>query len=325
MRIGKGHTPPPLRGTSPNLGEEWKCIAALVVRVLLGLFFLVSAIAKWVDIDRFEVHVFSYNLLSLSASFLVARLLIVAEILVGVGLVANIWHRFVNICAVLMLVGFSLFLGISALAGRTDDCQCMGSLIEMDPLQSLLKNAVLLLLLWISMHAKPWAWSPRWWLWVPAVLAVPTTLFIVSAPDNWLFDEETEIYNVEKLQEAIADDGELDALDLDEGKHVVAFVTAGCKFCRMADQKLSSIWQRHDLDSAALVYIVSTKDSTLAPLSLNDTTFLRPAYTLDRESFMLITYGQRPMVMLMEEGEVKGSCHYRNISEGQIVEFFGEN
>ena len=69
-------------------------MAALVVRVLLGLFFVVSAIAKWVDIDRFEVHVFSYNLLSLNASFLVARLIVVAELLVGIGLAANIWHRF---------------------------------------------------------------------------------------------------------------------------------------------------------------------------------------------------------------------------------------
>lgn len=296
-------------------------VAALVLRILLGLFFVVSAIAKWVDIDRFEVHVFSYNLLSLSMSFLVARLLIVAELLVGVGLVANIWHRFVNICAVLMLTVFSLFLCFAALAGRMDDCQCMGSLIEMNPLQSLVKNAVLLLLLWVSMHVKPWDWSPRWWLWVPFVLAVPVTLFIVSAPDNWLFGAEDEMYNEEKLQEVISDDGALATLNLDKGRHVVAFVTAGCQFCRMADQKLSTIWQRASLDSAVLVYLVTSKDTTLAPLTLNDTSFLRPAYVIDMETFMLITYGQRPMVMLMDDGKVKATCHYRNISESQIVDF----
>lgn len=299
-------------------------MAALVVRVLLGLFFVVSAIAKWVDIDRFEVHVFSYNLLSLNASFLVARLIVVAELLVGIGLAANIWHRFVNVCAVLMLVGFTLFLGYAALVGRTDSCQCMGSLLEMNPVQSMLKNGVLLLLLWVAMFAKPWAWSPKWWLWVPVVLAVPVTLFIVSAPDNWLFGPEDEIYNKEKLSEAIADGGELSALDLDEGKHVVVFVTAGCPFCRMTDQKLASIWQRGRLDSASLVYLVAAKDSTLTPLTLNDTAFMRPAYTVSKETFMMITYGQRPMVMLMDDGEVRGSCHYRNIDEGRIVQFMEE-
>lgn len=298
-------------------------VAALAVRLLLGAFFVVSAIAKWVDIDHFEIHVFSYNLLSLNASFLVARLVIVAELLVGIGLMSDIWHRFVNACTLLMLVGFTLFLGYAALVGRTDNCQCMGSLLEMNPVQSMLKNALLLLLLWIAMHAPEWRWHPKWWLWLPVVLAVPTTLFVVSAPDNWLFGSEDEVFNADALREAIVDDGQLGPLDLDEGKHVVAFVTAGCQFCRMADQKLSSIWQRHELDSASLVYLVYTKDSTIAPLSLNDTSFLRPAFTVDKETFMLITYGQRPMVMLMEEGEVKGSCHYRNISEGEIVEFFG--
>ncbi len=298
-------------------------VAALAVRLLLGAFFVVSAIAKWVDIDHFEIHVFSYNLLSLNASFLVARLVIVAELLVGIGLMSDIWHRFVNACTLLMLVGFTLFLGYAALVGRTDNCQCMGSLLEMNPVQSMLKNALLLLLLWIAMHAPEWRWHPKWWLWLPVVLAVPTTLFIVSAPDNWLFGPEDEVFNADALREAIVDDGQLGPLDLDEGKHVVAFVTAGCQFCRMADQKLSSIWQRHELDSASLVYLVYTKDSTIAPLSLNDTSFQRPAFTVDKETFMLITYGQRPMVMLMEEGEVKGSCHYRNISEGEIVEFFG--
>ena len=298
-------------------------VAALAVRLLLGAFFVVSAIAKWVDIDHFEIHVFSYNLLSLNASFLVARLVIVAELLVGIGLMSDIWHRFVNACTLLMLVGFTLFLGYAALVGRTDNCQCMGSLLEMNPVQSMLKNALLLLFLWIAMHAPEWRWHPKWWLWLPVVLAVPTTLFIVSAPDNWLFGSEDEVFNADALREAIVDDGQLGPLDLDEGKHVVAFVTAGCQFCRMADQKLSSIWQRHELDSASLVYLVYTKDSTIAPLSLNDTSFQRPAFTVDKETFMLITYGQRPMVMLVEEGEVKGSCHYRNISEGEIVEFFG--
>ena len=296
-------------------------VAALVVRVLLGVFFVVSAVAKWVDIDRFEVHVFSYNLLPLGVSLVVARLIIVAEILVGVGLIANIWHKFVNVCAVLMLVGFTLFLGYAALVGRTDSCQCSGPLLEMNPVQSMLKNAVLLLLLWISMYAKAWSWRPKWWLWLPAVLAVPVTLFITSAPDNWLFGPGDEIYGVEALNKGLSDEGELGPLNLDEGRHVVAFVTVGCQFCRMADQKLTSIWERGGLDSSALTYLVTVKDTTTPPLTMVDTVFQRPAYVVGKETFMMITYGQRPMVMLLEDGEVKGSFHYRNIDEEQIVRF----
>ena len=293
---------------------------ALAVRMLLGVFFIVSAIGKWVDIDHFEIHVFSYNILSLNASLLMARFIVVAEMLVGIGLLSNIWHRFVNACAVLMLVGFTLFLGYAVIIGREDSCQCMGALVEMNPTQSIVKNAVLLAALYFGMHCRAWQWRPRWWMWLPVVVAVPATLLIVSAPDNWLFGQEDEVYNTEALQTAM-EQGVLQSLPLDEGRHVVAFVTAGCQFCRMADQKLTSICHRAGIDSTALVYLVLTKDTAVAALTVNDTSFLQPAYTLDRETFVTITYGQRPMILLMDGGEVKGSCHYRNIDEHRIVRF----
>lgn len=131
-------------------------IAALVVRMLLGAFFICSAVAKLIDIDRFEVHVFSYNILSLNLSFLAARLVIVCELLVGIGLLANVFHRLVNICSLLMLVGFTMFLGYAALMGRTDSCQCMGPLLEINPTQSMLKNALLILLMLFAMGCAPW-------------------------------------------------------------------------------------------------------------------------------------------------------------------------
>ena len=61
--------------------------------MLLGVLFIVSAVAKLVEIDTFELYIFSYHLLPLTLSFLAARLVIVAEMLCGIGLLANIWKR----------------------------------------------------------------------------------------------------------------------------------------------------------------------------------------------------------------------------------------
>ena len=83
--------------------------AALVVRMLLGIVFIVSAIAKLCGMDRFEIYIFSYNILPLNVSFLTARVVTVCELLVGIGLVANVFKRLVDTCAMLMLVGFTLF------------------------------------------------------------------------------------------------------------------------------------------------------------------------------------------------------------------------
>ena len=296
-------------------------IAALVVRMLLGAFFIWSAVAKLIDIDRFEVHVFSYNILSLNLSFLVARLVIVCELLVGIGLMANVFHRLVNICTLLMLVGFTIFLGYAALMGRTDSCQCMGPLLEINPTQSILKNALLIILLLFAMGCAPWKWRPRWFVWLPVVVATLVTVFCISARDNWLFRASDEVYDAEEFDAAIRPEGELHPLHIDQGRHVVAFLTPGCQFCRMADEKLTYICRRNELDSCSFLYLVPSSDSTLAPLSVDSATFLRPAYLLPVMTYALITYGQRPMVFLVNEGKVEGTCHYRNIDEKRIVDF----
>ena len=296
-------------------------VVALVLRMALGALFIVSAIAKLIGIDRFEIYIFSFNLLPLTWSMMAARLVIVAELLVGIGLMANIAKRLVDTCALLMLVCFTLFLGYAALSGRTDSCQCMGSLVEFDPLQSIAKNAVLLLLLVVAMGARPWSWRPRWFVWLPVVLAPTVTVFVLSAPDNWLFGPSDEIYNAEQLDSAIAPDGELAPLKLAEGRHAVAFLSPGCQFCRMADEKLTHICRRNDLDSTAFVYIIPAADSTVAPLTLDTVSFIRPGHLVPPMTFALITYGQRPMLMLMENGKVTATCHYRNIKEKQTVDF----
>ena len=289
--------------------------------MLLGVFFLVSATAKLVDIDRFEVYIFSYNILSLNLSFLAARLVIVLEFIVGIGFLANVFNRLVDIGALLMLIGFTLLMGYAAIVGRNDSCQCMGRLLEIDPTHSILKNAILILLLLFASGARPWQWRPRWFVWLPVVLAPLVTVFIISAPDNWLFGPSDEIYNAEEFSTALQPEGTLRGLHLDEGKHVVAFLTPGCQFCRMADEKLNHICRRNGLDSAAFVFLCPTADSTLAPLTLDTTTFSRPCHLIPSLNYALITYGQRPMVFLIDEGKVTATCHYRNINESRIVDF----
>ena len=162
--------------------------------MLLGIFFIVSAIAKLCDMDRFEIYIFSYNILPLNVSFLTARVVTVCELLVGIGLVANVFKRLVDTCAMLMLVGFTLFLGYAILIGREDSCHCMGALLDIDPTHSILKNALLVVLLLFAMGAQPWRWRPRWYVWLPVLLAPTVTVFVVSAPDNWLFGPSEEVY-----------------------------------------------------------------------------------------------------------------------------------
>lgn len=282
---------------------------ALVLRVLLSALFLVSAVAKLVAIDDFELYIYSYGLLSLNVSYLAARLCIAAELLLGLFIALGWWRRWVNLIAFVVLILFSLFLGYAALIGRTDSCQCMGRLADLNPAQSLLKNAVLIALLLLysrlsSSSRKPRLSRVRVILSAVFVVAVTVGVFCISVPDNWMFGPEESRYDRELLEESVGPDGILGGEGLAEGHQLVAFVTRGCPYCRLTREKLGSIARRNHIDSSRYHYY--------EPADLPDGLFLR------------ITYGQRPFILLLDCGTPVVTYHYRNINERQVSIFLTE-
>lgn len=278
---------------------------ALVLRGLLSLFFLLSAVAKLMAIDDFELYIFSYGYFSLNASFIMARLCIAAELLVALFIALGWWQRWVNLATFLLLILFSLFLGYAALIGRTDSCQCMGRWVDFNPVQSLLKNAVLIALLllyskWIG-PAAPVIRPARIVLTAVMVVAVMAAVFCISVPDNWMFGPEESRYDRALLEQSIGPDGALADQGLAEGHQLVAFVTRGCPYCRMTREKLGSIANRHHLDTSRIHYY----EPSDLPAGL----------------FVQITYGQRPFVLLLDNGTPVVTYHYRNIDERQISRF----
>ena len=277
-------------------------VAAVVLRVVLAALFVVSALAKLFAIDSFELYVFSYGFFSLNFTYIFVRLCIAAELLLGLFLALGWWSRMVRLLALLMLLAFSLFLCYAALVGRMESCQCFGQLVKFNPVESLLKNALLVLLVllygWLDRRLTS---RRRWRLPVAAALcvAVVVAVFCISVPDSWMFHSDESYYNRALIEESVSPQGALADRHLDEGHHLVAFVTPGCPYCRMAREKMTSIVQRNHLDSTHVHYY--------EPSDLPEGLFLE------------ITYGQRPFILLLDNGRVVTTYHYRNISERQIV------
>ena len=277
-------------------------ISKILLRVVLAALFMVSAVAKLMAIDDFELYVFSYGFMPLTLTYIATRLCIAAEFLLGALIAVGWWRRWVNLATLVVLLLFSMFLCYAALIGRTDSCQCMGRLADMSPAVSLLKNAVLIVLTLLYMRltrkeerkacdTKCW----KWWVAAGMAVAVVVGVFTISVPDSWMVGDEDMLYDREKLRETVEE------RHLDEGHKVVAFVTPGCPYCRMSREKISSIVKRHDIDTADIVYLEPTD--------------------IGREQFLGITYGSRPLIILLADGEPQATYHYRNISERQLAAF----
>ena len=96
------------------------------------------------------MYLFSFGWFSLGTSYLLARLVIAAEYTLGLLLIANFCPRLAWWGSVAMLFGFSLFLLGLMITGRHDNCHCFGERVDLNPAQSLLKNAGMLALLLLS-------------------------------------------------------------------------------------------------------------------------------------------------------------------------------
>lgn len=226
------------------------------VEVLLGVFFLVSAGAKAVDMDGFGALVSAYNVVKdpalVRASSYVA---LIAEVVLGAALLAG-W-RFKGLTHVLTAAMTIVYSGLIAYAWKfhgLEDCGCIPGLIKLGPVESLIKNVVLLALLalaWYGTRQQPTEPDgPSKTFRKPAPLsAIASVLLIVVLS---AFDVATRGSDTSALPTVATTDEErpfaqfvftADGIDFDlsEGEHLVAMLSATCDHCQASVPGLNAL------------------------------------------------------------------------------------
>ena len=122
-------------------------ISRSIIRILLGAMFILSAVLKLITIDTFEAYVYSFHIMSFTLAEVAARGLIALEFVTGCFLVVKAQYRWAWWIATLMTAGFTLFLVYVVLFRNDANCHCFGDLIPIEPLHSIYKNIVILVLL----------------------------------------------------------------------------------------------------------------------------------------------------------------------------------
>jgi len=293
------------------------------LKVLLGLVFIVSAVLKVVDMDRFEIYIYSYHFFSLNFSFLVARAAIILELVLGIGLITNSLHKVYWWGSMAMLVGYTLLLIYALVLGRTDSCHCFGDYLQLDPKQSILKNVVLMLLFLLIYRMKEWKTPFRWMILCLAVMASTIAVFVISPPDNYTPNYEPEHNLQTELFNEMLDDEPLDSLDLREGKQVICFFSTGCEYCQMAAQKLSLMQQFYGFPAENITYVFMGNEEGVAEFFGQTAS---PAYrhVLYKDVVRLLKAinGNLPAIVFLDNGEMVHEYGFRNMREEEIKAFF---
>lgn len=295
-----------------------------VPRVLLGLFFCVSAGAKLAGVGDFELYIFSFGFASFDLCTLAARLIIAGEFILGLGLISGWWHHFVNGVTAALLVGFSAFLLWRMSEGDTASCHCFGNLVDMNPAQSLLKNAAALAVLifaWIfpgeiNIHKHRGL--------IAAVLSAAVLVAVpaINPPDFWfrLTGSGSSDLNAEKFREAA------DTTGLLSGRQMVCFYSLTCENCRQCAVKMAGIIRRDNLPQDRIhCYFMEEYVDMPQAISIFYDKFgagLHLPYlwapVLD---FLPITNGSMPLVCLFEDGALVREYDRLTVDEEYISDF----
>ena len=298
----------------------------ILLRIILGVLFIASAVLKLMSIDEFELFVFKWSQLGWNVSTFIGRLLVVWEFFLGVALVLGSRSRLTAKLSVATLVGFTVLLGALVVLGENENCQCFGKYVDLDPKESIVKNILLFIGFGVLLRFyKTNSTRFRVWYW-PLLLVSFITVAVVSPPD-FLMNNRYDPTGVKMDIDMVALDTAIvyqkSAVDFDpenSEKQLLMFISHSCSMCKKSAMKMAAIQLRADESLPVSMFIMGTDTSKYAAFMEETKIDEYPTYYMDAPSFLNYTK-QLPTIFLVEDKKVIRSYGYRTFTERSVLDF----
>lgn len=308
-----------------------RSISLALLSIAVGGTFIYSAYTKILPIQPFEYTLVEQMHLPWLLASVAARLLIGIEAALGALLLLHLFGRrhWIPKTAMTLLLVLSIYLiWLWINKGNNVNCGCFGDTIWMSPSSSLIKNAVLLLATlvitrfhtgWQGVWVKPaLAGLALLGLIVPFVLApIP-----VGQP-SWTQKGKHRI-QLQPLYNPIIEDSATfnfsqpvrPATNLEQGKHIVAFLSPQCEHCQIAARKMALIHQNNP--NIPFLLVIGGMASDLTDFWKNTNAQNLPWMRLHRDPFLAYTGGVFPYIVLIDDGWVVGKATYNTLSQSAL-------
>ncbi len=305
--------------TSPTL-YSIHCFNATVV---IGLVFIFSGYTKLYPIEPFEYTFVDLGFINWQIAPFIARLMIAAEFLIGILLVLNFNLRKTYKLALGILLFFSIYLILlMAFVGNKGNCGCFGTYFQMTPLEALIKNIIMIvILLVLYKHSKGWQLSKKYKflnilpyafaLVMPFILN-PVELdyseaYLNKPEDNFKIELDT-LYNNAKLT--------MPPKTLSYGKHVIAFMSLTCGHCRIAAKKMRIMHEKNP--EIPFYFVLNGKDEKLQTFFDDTHTENIPHCVLNGRSFIYLAGTVMPTIYLVNNSMVEHDVNYMVLDQSEL-------
>ena len=297
---------------------------------VVGGVFIIAAILKLISIDEFEIYIYSFNIFSFLLTTFVSRIIIIGEFILGLFLILKINYRFVWKTSLIILILFTLFLTYVAIFRRDSNCHCFGELIELNPLESIVKNLILILLLLLSQQSAVSGHRPKF-LVLSSSFLVLIVVFIISPPDSiykMIYSTEKEVSSIdlhESFDEVVKIDFKEDEIAFDsisafdvKEKQLIAVVSSGCKYCKLGLKKLSLMMKNGGISPDDVdIFIWGSPDGIIDFRSETMTEDVDYWHIMPNDAIR-ITYGRFPIFIMMENKNIIKIGDFRDLDDAFV-------
>jgi hypothetical protein len=228
-----------------------KKIYFIILSVLLGSTFIFSAYVKLFPVELFEWTFVDLGIANWIIAPFLARLMIAVEFFIGFLLFFNLFkNKFTLRFTIIILIFFTIYLFWQLIIeGNSSNCKCFGSYIKMTPLESIIKNIILIalsLILYRFHKGIIWKYSKIFFLVI--ILSSVALPFIINPVDLNVTEQNSDdtvvnykldldvLYNNPKVVEP--------KVDLRKGKYIISFMSLTCPYCRIGAYKLHIMKKR---------------------------------------------------------------------------------
>jgi len=315
---------------------DFRNILSCVLRFILGGIFIFSGLVKLYPIEPFELTFIDIGISTWQLSPFFARFIIAAEIFIGLLLVLNIkLKNFTLKAAFILLLIFSIYIiYLLILEGNDANCGCLGSILQLTPVESLIKNIVLLGILFLLMkkeltsklkikitNPKSQILNPKS-QWITAVIllvscAIPFILNPVQLyqADNNLGKDLPYALKLGNIPNPILNNK---SIDLSKGKKILAFLLVNCPHCKNAAYKLAIANKKYDLPE--IYFIFRDNENDIADF-MKESKSDFPYVLFNEKEFFKIINGIFPTIMYLEDSNVHKHWTGKTLTYSEIEKF----
>ena len=274
-----------------------------LLRIIVGLVFIFSGFAKLFPIQPFEIIFVDLGISNWIVAPFLARFVIAFEIFFGLCIIFNVWVK--NIIYYLILGAMAVFttylIYILITKGNDADCGCFGSFLSLTPIQSIIKNVILIILLLI-IKRRYHSYGLIKWLPVLFLAIAFTSTFLLNRVglQNAQGIELNEKVDYSALPPLYKTNKKV---DFTKGQKIVVFLSVSCPHCESAAYKLHYIETKHNVNNLYIV-LGSKYEKNIQPF-LDRTKISYPIIWMDNNDFFTYTGGKIPVFVYLEEGSLK--------------------